>query len=66
MTLHGRDFLAEADFTRAELDELLALAARLKAERRTRTNVRKLTKDVALMPSGLLGPVRLLHSASAR
>lgn len=34
MTLFGRDFLKEADFTPAELDELLILAARLKAERR--------------------------------
>lgn len=33
----------------------------LPAEQRlTRTNVRKLTKDVTLMPSGLLGPVRIL------
>ena len=34
-------------------------------ERFTRTNVRKLTKDTPLMPSGLLGPVRLL-SVGAR
>jgi hypothetical protein len=26
----------------------------------TRTNIRKLTKDTPLMPSGLLGPVRLM------
>jgi hypothetical protein len=31
-------------------------------ERRTRTNVRKLTKDTPLMESGLLGPVRLMSS----
>jgi hypothetical protein len=30
------------------------------AERLTRTNIRKLTKDTPLMDSGLLGPVRLL------
>lgn len=30
------------------------------AQRRTQTNIRKLTKDTALMPSGLFGPVRLL------
>jgi hypothetical protein len=29
-------------------------------KRRTRTNIRKLTKDTPLMPSGLLGPVRVL------
>jgi hypothetical protein len=28
-------------------------------QRRTRTNIRKLTKDVQLMESGLLGPVTL-------
>jgi len=31
--LHGRDFLKEVDFTAAELDALIGLAARLKAER---------------------------------
>jgi hypothetical protein len=30
------------------------------AERRTRTNIRKLTRRSPLMPSGLMGPVRLL------
>ena len=29
-------------------------------KRFTRTNIRKLTKDIPLMPSGLLGPVRIL------
>jgi len=32
-----------------------------KDQRLTRTNIRKLTKDTALMPSGLLGPVRLIE-----
>ena len=50
MTLHGRDFLAEADFTQAELDELLALAARLKADRRARREVQRLIgRNVALI-----------------
>lgn len=31
-------------------------------QRRTRTNIRKLTADTVLMPSGLFGPVRLLTS----
>ncbi len=35
-------------------------AALPKAQRRTQTNIRKLTTDTALMPSGLFGPVRLL------
>ncbi|MBP8260610.1 MAG: glycoside hydrolase [Verrucomicrobia bacterium] len=30
-------------------------------QRLTRTNIRKLTRDTPLMPSGLLGPVRLLR-----
>jgi ornithine carbamoyltransferase len=42
MTLSGRDFLKEADFTSAELDTLLRLAADLKAQRRTRTEVPRL------------------------
>jgi hypothetical protein len=36
----------------------------LPAEKRvTRTNIRKLTKETPLMPSGLLGPVRLIQTA---
>jgi hypothetical protein len=31
------------------------------AQRRTRTNIRKLTAQTPLMPSGLLGPVRILR-----
>jgi hypothetical protein len=34
-------------------------------QRLTRTNIRKLTKDTPLMPSGLLGPVRVLSSTGA-
>jgi len=34
------------------------------SERFTRTNIRRLTRDTALMPSGLLGPVRLLESTA--
>ena len=50
MTLHGRDFLKEADFTPAELDELLLLAARLKAERRAGSEQQHLTgKQLALI-----------------
>jgi hypothetical protein len=32
------------------------------SQRRTRTNIRKLTRDTPLMDSGLLGPVRLLET----
>ena len=50
MTLHGRDFLKEADFTPDELDALLALAARLKAERRAGIEVPLLTgRNLALI-----------------
>src|SRR4029077_9080481 len=33
---------------------------RPKEQRLTRTNIRKLTKDTALLESGLLGPVRIM------
>jgi hypothetical protein len=33
------------------------------AERRTRTNIRKLTKETPLVESGLLGPVRILEAS---
>jgi ornithine carbamoyltransferase len=50
MTLRGRDFLKEADFTPAELDELLLLAARLKADRRAGSEQKQLTgKQLALI-----------------
>ena len=50
MTLSGRDFLKEADFTPAELDELLLLAADLKAQRRAGSEVQRLTgRQVALI-----------------
>jgi hypothetical protein len=41
-------------------NRIIGDAALPPAGRLTRTNVRKLTKDTALMPSGLLGPVSLL------
>ena len=34
-------------------------------ERRTRTNIRKLTKDTPVMPSGLFGPVNILAAGKA-
>ncbi len=40
--LRGRDLLREADFTRAELDALIGLAADLKAERRAGAERRRL------------------------
>ena len=50
MTLSGRDFLKEADFTSAELDTLLRLAADLKAQRRTGTEVPRLVgRQLALI-----------------
>jgi ornithine carbamoyltransferase len=50
VTLSGRDFLKEADFTTAELDELLALAAQLKAERRAGAERKRLVgRQIALI-----------------
>lgn len=50
MNLTGRDFLKEADFSPAELDGLLALAAELKAERAAGTEEPRLTgKQLALI-----------------
>jgi ornithine carbamoyltransferase len=50
MTLHGRDFLKEVDFTPAELEELLLLAARLKAQRRDGSEQQRLTgRQLALI-----------------
>jgi ornithine carbamoyltransferase len=50
MTLSGRDFLKEADFTPGELEELLALAAQLKSARRAGTETQWLRgRQVALI-----------------
>lgn len=50
MNLTGRDFLKEADFSPAELDGLLTLAADLKAQRAAGTEVPRLTgKQLALI-----------------
>jgi ornithine carbamoyltransferase len=50
MTLSGRDFLKEIDFSAAELDELLDLAAALKAQRRAGTETPRLSgRNVALV-----------------
>ncbi len=44
--LRGRDFLREADFTAAELDSLIELAARLKADRAAGVELQRLTGRV--------------------
>ena len=50
MTLSGRDFLQESDFTPPELDELLRLAAQLKSERRDGTERQRLIgRQIALI-----------------
>ena len=50
MDLTGRDFLKEADFSPAELDGLLRLAAQLKADRRAGNEEQRLTgKQIALI-----------------
>jgi hypothetical protein len=35
-------------------------------QRFTKTNIRKLTKDTPLVPSGLFGPVRILAAVDSR
>ncbi|WP_089107392.1 ornithine carbamoyltransferase [Streptomyces hyaluromycini] len=48
--LRGRSYLSELDFTAAEIHHLLTLAARLKAEKRTRTERPRLTgRNLALI-----------------
>lgn len=50
MSLTGRDFLKEADFSPAELDGLLVLAAELKAQRAAGTEIPRLVgKQLALI-----------------
>jgi ornithine carbamoyltransferase len=50
VTLSGRDFLKEADFSTAELDGLLTLAAELKAQRRAGAERQRLLgRNVALI-----------------
>lgn len=50
MTLSGRDFLKEIDFSAAELDHLLLLAADLKAQRRSGSEAQLLSgKNIALI-----------------
>jgi len=50
MTLYGRDFLKESDFTRAELESLLDLAAELKSARAAGTEQQRLVgKQIALI-----------------
>jgi hypothetical protein len=56
----------EVDVVNFWPNRIIGDAALPTAERRTRTNIRKLTKDIPLMPSGLLGPVRLLRSETTR
>ncbi|HAK94571.1 MAG TPA: glycoside hydrolase [Planctomycetes bacterium] len=43
-------------------NRIIGDAALAPEKRLTRTNVRKLVKDTALMPSGLLGPVRIVRA----
>ena len=50
MTLFGRDFLKESDFTAAELNSLLSLAAELKAQRQVGNEIPRLIgKQLALI-----------------
>ncbi len=46
-------------------NRIIGDAASPESERRTRTNIRKLTKDTPLMPSGLFGPVTIATTVKA-
>ncbi len=52
----------EVDVVNFWPNRIIGDAALPPEQRLTRTNIRKLTKDTALMPSGLLGPVRVLRA----
>ncbi len=60
----ARTVLATIESVTVALDREI-LHAFFKPERRTRTNIHKLTKDTPLMPSGLFGPVRLVVAGKA-
>jgi hypothetical protein len=45
-------------------NRIIGDAALPATERRTRTNIRKLTKDTPLMPSGLFGPVQIVAATT--
>jgi ornithine carbamoyltransferase len=48
--LQGRDFLKEADFTKAEFEYLIDLASKLKSEKKNTTEVKRLIgKNIALI-----------------
>jgi ornithine carbamoyltransferase len=48
--LQGRDFLKEADFTKAEFEYLIDLASKLKSEKKNTTEVKRLLgKNIALI-----------------
>ncbi len=51
----------EVDLVNFAPNRIIGDAALPSAQRLTRTNIRKLIKDAALRPSGLLGPVRVLR-----
>lgn len=55
-----RDNRLEIDVINFWPNRIIGDAALPTRERLTKTNIRKLTKDTPLMPSGLLGPVRVL------
>ena len=61
----GRNRL-EIDVVNFWPNRIIGDAALPAAQRLTRTNVRKLTAKTPLMPSGLLGPVRLMVPADPR
>lgn len=59
----GRNAL-EVDVVNFWPNRIIGDASLPPEQRRTKTNIRKLTKDTALMPSGLFGPVKLLNASA--
>jgi hypothetical protein len=53
----------EVDIVNFWPNRIIGDAALAPEERRTRTNIRKLTRDTPLVRSGLMGPVRLLKAS---
>jgi hypothetical protein len=60
--LQEKDNLLEIDVVNNWPNRLIGDAGLPEAQRLTRTNVTKFSADMPLMPSGLLGPVFLLHA----
>jgi len=64
--VHPGENALEVDVVNFWPNRVIGDAALPESERRTRTNIRNLKADTPLMPSGLLGPVRLVEIVGSR